>query len=258
VNKPGGGSVVGTYAAMATPPDGYTILGIHPPQISAPLVNKDVTFDIKRDFVMVNLSVTSPSVVVVKKDSPWRTLEEFIADAKKNPNKFTYSSIGYGGTAHFSGELFKLNVGTELSHVPMDGTAAAVTAVLGGHINVSFPEFGAVYKYLQAGSLRALAVMNKKRLRLFPDVPTTVEKGFPDLTTSSWGGYAVIAKTPQRVIEKLEKAFNEALRDKAVLEKFETTGWVVENLGSADAAKFIAKDQEDKIKVAKAVNMIPK
>jgi tripartite-type tricarboxylate transporter receptor subunit TctC len=258
VNKPGGGSVVGTYAAMATPPDGYTILGIHPPQISAPLVNKDVTFDIKKDFVMLNLSVTSPSVVVVKKDSPWKTLEEFIADAKRNPKKFTYSSIGYGGTAHFSGELFKLNVGTDLSHVPMDGTAAAVTAVLGGHINVSFPEFGAVYKYLQAGSLRALAVMDKKRLRLFPDVPTTVEKGFPDLTTSSWGGYAVIVKTPKMAIEKLEKAFKEALRDKDVLEKFETTGWIVENLGSADAAKFIAKDQEDKIKVAKAVNMVPK
>ncbi len=258
INKPGGGSVLGTYAAMANPPDGYTILSIHPPQISAPLVNKDVTFDIKRDFITVNLSVTSPSLVIVRKDAPWRTLEEFIAEAKKNPGKLTYSSIGYGGTAHFSGELFKINAGTDLSHIPMDGTAPAVTAVLGGHIHVTFPEFGAVYKYLQAGSLRALAVMDKKRLKLFPDIPTTVEKGFPDLITASWGGYSVVVKTPKVAVEKLKKAYKEALRDKEVMEKFETTGWVVENLGPDEAAKFIAKDQQDKIKVAKAVNMVPK
>lgn len=258
VNKPGGGSIIGTYAAMAAPPDGYTILSIHPPQISAPLVNKDVTFDIHRDFIMVNLAVTSPSLVIVKKDAPWRTLEEFIADAQKNPGKLSYSSIGYGGTAHFSGELFKLNAGTDLTHIPMDGTAAAVTAVLGGHINVSFPEFGAVYKYLQAGSLRALAVMDRKRFKIFPDIPTTVEKGYPELITASWGGFAAIVKTPKFAIEKLEKAFKEALKDKELVEKFENTGWVVENLESEEAMRFVAKDQQDKIKVARALKMVPK
>jgi tripartite-type tricarboxylate transporter receptor subunit TctC len=258
VNKPGGGSVLGTYAAMATPPDGYTILSIHPPQISAPLVNKDVTFDIHSDFIMINLAVTSPSLVIVKKDAPWKTLEEFIAEAKKNPGKLTYSSIGYGGTAHFSGELFKMSAGTDLIHVPMDGTAPAVTAVLGGHINVTFPEFGAVYKYLQAGSLRALAVMDKKRLKIFPEIPTTVEKGYPELITASWGGFAVIVKTPKLAIDKLEKAFKEALKDKELMEKFETTGWVVENLASEEATRFVAKDQQDKIKVARALKMVPK
>lgn len=258
VNKTGGGGTIGTYVALAAPPDGYTILVIQPPLVAAPFLTKGITFSILKDFITINLSVTSPSVIVVRKDAPWQTLEEFVADAKKNPGRFTYSTPGYGTTEHFVGEIFKRNTGTDITQVPMEGTAPAVTAVLGGHITITFPHMGVASKYLKAGSLRALAVNDKKRLKDFPDVPTTVEKGFPNLITATWGGFAVRSETPKVIVEKLEKVFKEVLKDKELIEKFEKTGFIVENLGLEESAEFLAKDYQKKLEVARAIDMVPK
>lgn len=258
VNKAGGGGTIATYNVLAAPPDGYTILVIQPPQLGAPLTTKGVTFNVLKDFITVNLSVTSPSVILVKKDAPWLTLEDFIADAKKNPGKYTYSTPGYGSTEHFAGEIFKMRTGIDITQVPMEGTAPAVTAVLGGHIDITFPHMGVASRFLQAGSLRALAVNNEKRLKDFPNVPTTVEKGFPDLITSTWGGFSVRSDTPRAIVDKLEKVFKEALKDKGVVDNLEKTGFVVENLDAKGAAEFLAKDFQKKSEVAKAINMFPK
>jgi tripartite-type tricarboxylate transporter receptor subunit TctC len=256
--KTGGGGVIGTYAVMAAPPDGYTILVTAPPMISAPFVTKGVTFNLLRDFTQVNLSVTSPSLIVVKKDAPWQTLEELIADAKKNPGKLNYSSPAYGSTQHFAGELFKKYTGTDITHVPMDGTGPSITAVLGGHINVTFPGFGPVSKYVEAGSLRVLAAMGSKRHKDLPGVPTTVEKGFTNVISGLWGGFAVRAETPKEIVQKLERVLYESIKDRQVIEAFEKTGYTVENLSSKDATEFLAKDLQRKSDVARAANMVPK
>lgn len=258
VNKTGGGGVMGTYAVLAAPPDGYTILVHSPPMILAPLIYKDVTFNLLRDFAMVNLAVTTPNILVVKKDSPWLTLEELIVEAKKNPGKLTCSVAGYGSSHHFAAELFKMETGIDITSVPMDGAGPAVTAVLGGHINITIPELGAVHKYMQVGSLRALAVMANKRLKDFPDVPTAAEKGFPSLISVTYQGFAVPAKTPREIVERLEKVFKEAINDREIIELFEKTGWVVENLGSKGATEFLAKEQQVKSEVAKAAKIVPK
>ncbi len=258
-NKTGGGGVIGTYAVMAAPADGYTILVASRPMISAPFLTKGVTFDFLRDFIMVNLAISYPSIIVVKKESPWLTLEALIADAKKNPGKITYSTPGYGSSAHFAGEVFKMYTGTDITHIPMDGTAPALTAVLGGHTNFAGPEMsGALKGHLQSGALRGLALLAKKRLKDFPDVPTTVEKGFPDIINAGWQGFAVRANTPQGIVAKLEKVFKESLKDTKVIEMFEKMNWVVENLGSAEAMEFLAKDQEKWAEVAKAAKIVPK
>lgn len=258
INKPGGGSVIGTYSVLAMPADGYTILNIAPPQLGAPLFTKGATYTFLKDFKMINLSVTSPSFIVVKNDAPWQTLEELIAEARKNPGKLTYSSPGYGSTQHFAGEIFKMYTGTDITQVPMDGTATAVTAVLGGHVNITFPDYGGAYRYLESGSFRVLAVMDKKRIKQFSNIPTTVEKGFPNLITASFIGFSVRAETAKVIVEKLEKVFKEAVKDKEIIEKFEKTGWVVENLGSKEATEFMARDLKMKLEVAKAAKMIPK
>jgi len=159
-NKTGAGGVLGTYAVTAAPADGYTILVASRPMISAPFLTKGVTFDFLRDFVVVNLAITYPSILVVRKDSPWMTLKALIGDAKKNPGKITYSTPGYGSSAHFAGEVFKLYTGTDITHIPMDGTAPALTAVLGGHTHFAAPEMsGALQGHLQSGALRPLAVL---------------------------------------------------------------------------------------------------
>lgn len=258
VNKTGGGGTIGTYSALATPPDGYTIFNPSPPMILAPLVTKGVTFNLLRDFTIIDLGVASPSVIVVKKDAPWHTLEELIAEAKRSPGKLTCSGTGYGSSPHFAFELLKLHTVTDITYVPMDGVGPALTAVLGGHINLTIAAYGEAYRYLVAGTLRALAVMGKKRHKDLPDVPTGVERGYPNLISNSWQGYAVRSETPQPIVEKLEKVFKEALSDKELVEKLERTGWIVENLGSKEGAEFIAKELERWLEVVRATKMVPK
>ncbi len=258
LNKPGGGGVIGTYATLAAPPDGYTIANVSPTILAAPLVTKGVTFNVTTDLIPINLSVTGPMLIVVRNDAPWRTLDELIADAKKNPGKLSYGTTGYGSTLHFAGESFKMYTNIDITHIPMDGVAPALTALLGGHISMVVPEFGAAHKYLQAGSLRALVTMAKNRHKDIPDVPTSVEKGLPDLIMSTWQSFAVQLKTPKEIVDKLDEAFKETLKDKEVIKTFETSGWVVENLGSKAAAEFWAKDLQMKKEIAKKINLVPK
>ncbi len=258
VNRAGGGGTIATYTVLAAPADGYTILVIQPPHISAPFLTKGVTFNILKDFTTFNLSVTSPSVVVVRKEAPWQTLEEFIAEAKKNPGKLTYSTPGYGSTEHFVGEIFKIRTGIDITQIPMEGTAPSVTAVLGGHINITFPHMGVASRYLKAGNLRGLAVNDKQRLKDFPEIPTTAEKGYPDLITATWGGFAVRAETPKEIVQILERVFKEALNDKDLTDKFVKTGWIVQNLDAKGAEEFLAKDYQRKSEVAKSIHMVPK
>jgi tripartite-type tricarboxylate transporter receptor subunit TctC len=257
VNKAGGGGVIGTYEALNAPPDGYTIANVSPTTAAAPLVTKGVTYTITKDLIPINVSVTGPMLIVVKKDSPWKTLDELIADAKKNPGKFSYGTSGNGSTLHFAGELFKIYTNTDINHVPMGGVAPALTALLGGHLSMVVPEFGAAYKYLQAGSLRALVTMAKTRHKDLSDVPTSVEKGLPNLIMSTWQSFGVPVKTPREIVDKLDAAFKAALNDKEVIETFEKTGWVVENLGSKEAAEFWKRDQQIKTEIAKKINLAP-
>lgn len=258
VNKTGGTGTIGTYALLAAPPDGYTILQTPPPPHMAPLVRKGITYS-SRDFTPINLSVSAPNIVVVKKDARWQTLEELVADAKKNPGKITIAISGYGSSSHFAAELFKIQTGTDLTCIPIEGVAQANTAVLGGHVNVGTPEVGgSTFTYLQAGSFRGLAVMGKNRINILPDIPTGVEKGYPNMVNAVWQGFIVRSETPKIIVEKLDKVFKQALRDKDLIEKFEKTAWIVENLGSEEMARFLVNEQQKWLEVAKAANIVPK
>ncbi|OGP67730.1 MAG: hypothetical protein A2169_09505 [Deltaproteobacteria bacterium RBG_13_47_9] len=253
VNKAGGGGTVGIQGVAAAPPDGYTILISTPTIMVSPLTVKGLPFSF-RDFIPFNLSTSMPTIVSVKKDAPWKTLEDLIAEAKKNPGQLTYSTAGPGTLPHLAGELFKRDTATDITHVPMDGAAKAMTAALGGHVNMTFIAFGGVRSYLEAGSLRGLAVMARTRVEEFPNIPTTVDKGYPKLINSAWVGGFVSAKTPPAIIKKLSDVFLEALKDKEILELFKKTGMHVDNLGPEEAAKFLAEEEErvsEIIKIAK-------
>ncbi len=257
VDKAGGGSIIGTQFVAAAPADGYTILAGSPTLILAQFITKNIAFTLK-DFTPVSLAVMSPNIIGVKKDAPWHTLEELITAAKKDPGKLTYGITGYGSMNHLAGELFKMTTGTDITCIPMDGTAPMLTAILGGHINLVTNAVGEDYSLLKAGSVRALAVMSKKRLADFPDVPTMGEKYFPKLIAASWFGYFVPAKTPRPIVEKIEKAFKEALKDKKVGELIASQGWVVENMGSEETTKFLNEEQQKWLEVAKEVKLIQK
>lgn len=253
LNKAGGGGAVGIQAARDAAPDGYTILVSPPPVLLIPLINKHSTFTMK-DFAPLTLATSSPNTTVVKADSPWTTFEDFIADARKNPGALTYGSAGPGTTPHFIGELVKLKTKIDLTHVPLGSESAAATAVLGGHVNIAFLTLGTTRSHIEAGTMRALAVASNRRLKDFPNVPTTVEKGFSELNLKIWVGFFAPAKTPAAIVKRLSAALGEGLKDPEIVGHIEKAQALIENLGPAEAAKFYAEEERkwsEVVRVAK-------
>jgi tripartite-type tricarboxylate transporter receptor subunit TctC len=254
VNKPGGGGAVGIQAARDSAPDGYTILVTPPPIVLIPIVNKNSGFAVK-DFVPLTLATSSPNTTVVKADAPWKSLEDVLAEAKKNPGQLTYGSAGPGTTPHFIGELVKLKTRIDMTHVPLGSESAAATAVLGGHVNIAFLTLGTTRSHIEAGTMRALAVASNRRLKDFPNVPTTVEKGFPELNLKIWVGFFAPAKTPPAIVKRLAGAMGEALKDAEVVTLIEKAQALVENLGPQEAAKFLAEEERKWSEVAKVAKI---
>jgi tripartite-type tricarboxylate transporter receptor subunit TctC len=254
VNKAGGGGAVGIQAAKEAAPDGYTILVTPPPILLIPLVNKNSSFTMK-DFTPLALATSSPNTTVVRKESPWKTFEEFIAEAKKTPGQLTYGSAGPGTTPHFIGELVKLKTGIDLTHVPLGSESAAATSLLGGHVNISFLTLGTTRSHIEAGTLRALAVASNRRLKDFPNVPTTVEKGFPELNLKIWVGFFAPAKTPAPIVKRLAAVISESLKDSEVAANIEKSQALIENFGPQEAAKFFAEEERKWSEVARVANI---
>jgi len=256
VNKTGGGGAVGIKAAKDAAADGYTVLVAPPPLVQIPLARKDIGFT-HRDFTPINLAARFYFVMVVKKDAPWRSLEEIIARAKSDPGKLTWATAGTGTSHHFTLELFKMVTGAELTHVPMGGETPMVTAILGGHISTSFITLGTATPHLQAGALKGLTVTSPNRLKEFPDVPTTAEKGYPGLNSKAWVVFLVPAKTPPAIAKRLGNAFGEALRDKEIAGKIEKAGLTLQNLGPEEAGKFLSEEHKKWTEVAKFAKITP-
>jgi tripartite-type tricarboxylate transporter receptor subunit TctC len=254
VNKAGGGGAVGIQAARDSAPDGYTILVTPPPIVLIPIVNKNSGFAL-RDFVPLTLATSSPNTTVVKADAPWKSLEDVIAEAKKNPGQLTYGSAGPGTTPHFIGELVKLKTKIDMTHVPLGSESAAATAVLGGHVNIAFLTLGTTRSHIEAGTMRALAVASNRRLKDFPNVPTTVEKGFPELNLKIWVGFFAPAKVLPAIVKRLAGAIGESLKDREVGALIEKAQALVENLGPQEAAKFLAEEERKWSEVAKVAKI---
>jgi tripartite-type tricarboxylate transporter receptor subunit TctC len=254
VNKAGGGGAVGIQAARDAAPDGYTILVTPPPIVLIPIVNKTSSFNLK-DFAPLSLATSSPNTTVVKSDAPWKSLEDLLTAAKKTPGQLTYGSAGPGTTPHFIGELVKLKTKIDMTHVPLGSESAAATAVLGGHVNVAFLTLGTTRSHIEAGTMRALAVASNRRLKDFPDVPTTVEKGFAELNLKIWVGFFAPAKTPGDVVKRLSAAISESLKDAEIAAQIEKAQALVENFGPTETAKFLVEEERKWSEVAKTAKI---
>jgi tripartite-type tricarboxylate transporter receptor subunit TctC len=254
VNKAGGGGAVGIQAARDAAPDGYTILVTPPPIVLIPIVNKSSSFTLK-DFTPLALATSSPNTTVVRADAPWKSLEDLLSAAKKSPGQLTYGSAGPGTTPHFIGELVKLKTRIDMTHVPLGSESAAATAVLGGHVHVAFLTLGTTRSHIEAGTMRALAVASNRRLKDFPDVPTTVDKGFSELNLKIWVGFFTPAKTPGEVVKRLAAAINGSLKDAEIAGQIEKAQALVENLGPGETAKFLLEEERKWSEVAKAAKI---
>jgi tripartite-type tricarboxylate transporter receptor subunit TctC len=219
-NRGGAGGNIGADAVVKSAADGYTLLmgtvGTH--AINASLYKK-LTFDPVKDFAPVSLVAQAAVVLVVHPSVPAKTLNEFIALAKFKPAQITFGSAGSGSPGHLTGELFKDMAGVDLVHVPYQGSAPAISDLLGGQIHAMFDPIQATLSHVKAGKLRILGVSSSKRSSALPDVPTIAEAGVPGFETTAWWAVFAPAGTPKEIITKLNTEIVKIMRSADMKER---------------------------------------
>jgi len=223
-NRPGGASVIGTSHVAQSAPDGYTVLGGDLSILVNPSLLKDMPYDTTRDFRGVTMLARAPLVLLVHPSVPAKTLEELIALAKAKPGTLNFASGGYGTSTHMAGEMFRRAAGIDIVHVPYQGVAPAMAALLGGQVQIYFGGTTTGLPHIQSGRLRALAVTGDASSPLLPDVPTFVSRGVQGVNADTYWGIYAPAKTPDAVIEKLNAYYTAALRDPAVQQRTKDLG----------------------------------
>ena len=223
------GSIASEYVARATP-DGHTLMfGYIATHAMNPALQK-LRYDPVADFAPIGLVGYSPTLMVASAApaAAFKDVRDLVAQLKAKPDKFSYASAGNGTGPHFAAELFKLNAGVQLTGIPYKGSAPAVSDTIGGQTQVMFPSLFTALPHVKSGKLRALAVAGPKRSALLPDVPTLKEAGVDGVEVQQWYGFFAPAKTPKAVIDKLNAALVEVLKDKETAKRIEEHGADVE------------------------------
>jgi tripartite-type tricarboxylate transporter receptor subunit TctC len=259
VNKVGAGGAVGMQFAAVSKPDGYTVLCALSsisvmPEVDI-LFGRPQTYK-REDFVPIALLNADPTILVVRKDAPWNSLAELVADAKKRPNEIKYSSSGVYGTLHVAMAMFTHAAGIQMRHIPTQGGGPALTALLGGHVDAFAAGPSVVAAQLKAGTVKVLACWGAKRLAAFPDIKTFIELGYPDVEFYIWAGLFAPKATPPDNVKILREATKKAANSpefKSAMEKLNTP---IYYLDGPDFQKFWDKDAERLIKAIRAIGKV--
>jgi tripartite-type tricarboxylate transporter receptor subunit TctC len=253
-NRPGAATNIATEAVAHAPPDGYTLLAAVSSNAINPALYTDLTFSFTRDIAMVAELQTTPMVLEVNPSVPASNVQELIAYAKANPNKVTLASFGTGTIAHVGGELFKMNAGIQMVHVPYRGSAPMVSDLLAGQVQVAFDNLPSSIEFIRGSKLRALAVTTAKRWPALPDVPALSEFQ-PGFEANVWVGIAAPRGTLAEIVQKLNTEINAGLDDPKIAGRMRDLGAQVVKGTPAELDEAVARQTEQWAKVIHAANI---
>ena len=249
-NRPGGGSNIGTEAAVNAPADGYTLVMLgNANAINASLYQK-LNFNLIRDIAPVAGINTQASVMVVHPSLPINSVPEFIAYAKANPGRINMASAGIGSGTHMTGELFKMMAGVDLVHVPYRGEGPAIADLVGGQVQFMFCAVPTCIEYIKAGRVRALGVSTPSRWKTVPDIPAIAEF-VPGYEVTAWFALGAPRNTPAEIIHKLNGEIDAALADNRLKNRFADLGAVPMPMTPAKVGQWLADEVEKWAKVVK-------
>jgi tripartite-type tricarboxylate transporter receptor subunit TctC len=253
-NRPGAATNIATQVVVSAPPDGYTLLLVGPTNAINTTFYQKLNFDFIRDIAPVASITRQPQVMLTNPSFPAKTIPEFIKYAKANPGKINMSSPGVGSISHLAGELFKMMAGVNLVHVPFNGNSPALTALLGGQVEVSVASLPSAIEFIRTGKLLGLAVTTSTRSEALPDLPAVGEL-VPGYDVSAWYGVGAPKGTPAEVIDKINKEINAGLADPKLKARLADLGGTPFALSPAEFGKFIANETEKWAKVIRALNI---
>jgi tripartite-type tricarboxylate transporter receptor subunit TctC len=251
-NRPGAGGNIGTAAAAAAKPDGYTLLmgSVSPNAINVHLYSR-LGFDPAKDFAPIVFLTLVPNILVVPANSPANSAHELIKLAKDNPGKINYGSGGVGSSQHLAAAMFIKSTGVDIVHVPYKGTAPAEADLIAGHISMLL-DTTACLPFVAAGKMKALAVASKARNPALPNVPTFDELGIPGVLSASWYGLMAPAGTPRAVIDKINSEVNALLRTPEMRKRLADFGGEVGGGTPEDFGRFMAGETARYADIVKA------
>jgi tripartite-type tricarboxylate transporter receptor subunit TctC len=244
-NRGGAGGALGTKAAVAAEPDGYTLLfGNASAFVVGPAVYRFRDYDTLKQFTPIAKVTEGYEVLVVAPDFPAKNVQELIAYAKARPGKLNFGSMGYGNLTHLVAELFKLQTGTDFVHVPYKGSPEAVAGIIAGQVHILFGEVAGLLPLVREGKLRALGVASVGRNALAPELPTMIEGGVDDFVALTFTGVVAPKGTAAPIVSKLNAAINESLKPPEVVAALGKLGAEVRPGSPEEFGAFLAKERD--------------
>lgn len=255
VNKTGASGTIGATYTVKARKDGYTVMIGSTGWLLGSITLEDIAYDPLKDFIpIVKIGVT-PHGLFVKTDSPFKSLEDLVDRAKKNPRALSCGTAGTSSDGHFNLETLQKAAGIEIKHVPFKGVGEVPPAVLGGHVDAGIGVMTAPLPFVRAGNVRILAITGDSRMKDIPNVPTFKEKGYTQTFLNNWIGLFVPAGVPQNVVDTLISASDNVMKSKDFIASVEKAGSIVEHISPADYLKALEIERKTIDTIAREVGL---